>query len=52
MVENEIKNIIYIEDDEDMIDLVQLVLGRDQFNLKGATTGTEGLEIMIQNPPD
>ena len=52
MVENEIKNIIYIEDDEDMMDLVQLVLGRDQFNLKGATTGKEGLEIMIQNPPD
>ena len=46
------KNIVYIEDDEDMIDLVQLVLGRDQFNLRGATTGKEGLDIMIHDPPD
>jgi CheY-like chemotaxis protein len=52
MEENEVKNIVYIEDDEDMIDLVQLVLGRGQFNLRGATTGKEGLDIMIQDPPD
>ncbi len=44
--------IVYIEDDPDMIDLVQLVLGRSQFDLTGATTGREGLDIMIQNPPD
>lgn len=44
--------IVYIEDDPDMIDLVQLVLGRGQFNLVGATTGKEGLDIMAQNPPD
>ena len=52
MEEIEKKNIVYIEDDEDMIDLVQLVLGRDQFNLRGATTGKEGLDIMIHDPPD
>ena len=46
------KTIVYIEDDEDMIDLVQLVLGRGQYNLKGATTGAEGLDIMINEPPD
>jgi two-component system response regulator VicR len=46
------KTIVYIEDDPDMIDLVQLVLGRGQFNLIGATTGKSGLEIMQQNPPD
>jgi CheY-like chemotaxis protein len=52
MEEKDKKTIVYIEDDEDMIDLVQLVLGRGQYQLKGATTGAEGLDIMIQNPPD
>lgn len=48
----EMKTIVYIEDDLDMIDLVVLILGRGQYNLIGATTGREGLEIMLQNPPD
>jgi two-component system response regulator VicR len=46
------KTIVYIEDDEDMIDLVQLVLGSAEFILIGATTGQEGLDIMGKNPPD
>jgi two-component system response regulator VicR len=46
------KTIVYIEDDEDMIDLVQLVLGSAQFILIGATTGQEGLDIMEKKPPD
>lgn len=49
---NEKKTIVYIEDDADMIDLVQLVLGRAQYDLVGATTGKEGLDILIQDPPD
>jgi CheY-like chemotaxis protein len=49
---NEKKTIIYIEDDEDMIDLVRLVLGRGQYDLVGATTGKEGLDIMSQTRPD
>jgi CheY-like chemotaxis protein len=49
---SEKKNIVYIEDDPDMIDLVRLVLGSDQYNLIGASTGQEGLDIMVNNPPD
>ena len=52
MDENKKANIVYIEDDTDMIDLVRLVLGRGQYNLVGATTGKQGLDLMIQNPPD
>jgi two-component system response regulator VicR len=52
METTKIKTIVYIEDDPDMIDLVQLVLGRGQFKLIGATTGKEGLDIMIKDPPD
>ncbi len=52
MEEIDKKKIVYIEDDEDMIDLVKLVLGRGQFNLRGATTGKEGLDLLTQDPPD
>ena len=46
------KTIVYIEDDADMIDLVRLVLGQTEYELTGATTGKEGLDVMVQNPPD
>ncbi|MDF1515793.1 MAG: response regulator [Anaerolineae bacterium] len=52
METNDVKKIVYIEDDADMIDLVRLVLGQRQFNLIGATTGKQGLDIMVQDPPD
>ena len=49
---NEIKNILCIEDEPDMIDLIRLILNRHGFNVQGANGGREGLEKVKENPPD
>lgn len=47
-----INRIIYIEDDQDMIDLVSLILNRRGFSVKGADGGVKGLDMVIQELPD
>jgi len=49
--ENEVKNILCIEDEPEMIELVRLILGRHGFNVQGANGGKEGLEKVKKNPP-
>ncbi len=49
---SEKKRILCIEDDQEMIDLIRLILGRRGYNIIGATSGLDGLEIMRQAPPD
>jgi DNA-binding response OmpR family regulator len=51
MVEN-IKQVVYIEDRQEMIDLVRLILHRKGFEIIGATTSREGLELIHQHMPD
>lgn len=46
------KKIIYIEDDPEMIDLVELILNRHGYNVKGANGGRQGLDIVRQDSPD
>lgn len=46
------KKIIYIEDDQDMIDLVSLILGRRGFTVEGANGGVKGLEMVLSEVPD
>jgi DNA-binding response OmpR family regulator len=46
------KKIIYIEDDPEMIDLVELILNRHGYNVKGANGGRQGLDTVRQDPPD
>ena len=48
----EIKNILCIEDEPDMIDLIRLILNRHGFDVQGADGGKEGLEKVKKNPPD
>ncbi len=48
----EIKNILCIEDEPEMIDLIRLILNRHGFDVKGADGGREGLEMVKKNPPD
>ncbi|HEX9029923.1 MAG TPA: response regulator [Anaerolineales bacterium] len=38
------QRVIYIEDEQEMIDLVRLILGRKGFEVIGANGGREGLE--------
>lgn len=51
MVETE-KRIVYIEDEQEMIDLVRLILSRKGFEVIGATGGREGLDAVREHLPD
>ncbi len=51
-MKDEIKNILCIEDEPEMIELVRLILGRHGFNVQGADGGKEGLVKVKKNPPD
>jgi DNA-binding response OmpR family regulator len=41
-----------VEDHPEMIELVQLILGRQGFEVEGAVGGQAGIEEMRTNPPD
>jgi len=49
---NQLKCILCVEDEPEMIDLIRLILGRRGFEVKGANGGVEGLKIIQQEPPD
>jgi DNA-binding response OmpR family regulator len=49
---NPAKKIIYIEDDPEMIDLVELILNRHGFNVKGIHGGRQGIDTVKADPPD
>ncbi len=51
MAESEKRTIVYIEDDQDMIELVEIILGRDHFKIIGAHGGEEGLEMVRRVRP-
>lgn len=46
------KRIIYIEDEQEMIDLVRLILSRKGYQVKGASGGQEGLDLVRAESPD
>lgn len=46
------KKIVYIEDDDEMIDLVRLILSRKGYQVIGAIGGQEGLEVIRSLTPD
>ncbi len=48
----EIKNILCVEDEPEMIDLIRLILNRHGFNVQGADGGREALEMLKAEPPD
>jgi len=52
MVTKTKKLILCIEDDQEMIDLIRLILNRHGFDVRGATAGKEGLEIVRKEHPD
>lgn len=47
-----LKCILCVEDEPEMIDLIRLILGRRGFEVKGATSGVEGLKMVRQEKPD
>lgn len=52
MKDKELKNILCIEDEQEMIDLIRLILGQRGYEVTGAAGGKEGLEKLQENPPD
>jgi len=46
------KRIVYIEDDQEMIELVTLILSRRGYEVIGAQGGRDGLEVTLTNSPD
>ncbi len=46
------RNVLYIEDDLEMIDLVSMILSRRGFQVKGAQGGKNGLEMLATDRPD
>ena len=51
MVENA-NRVVYIEYEQEMIDLVRLILSRKHFEVTGAGGGREGLDIVRRELPD
>ncbi len=51
MAEN-IRHVVYIEDEQEMIDLVKLILARKHIDVSGAAGGKEGIEIIQRTLPD
>jgi DNA-binding response OmpR family regulator len=52
MDQEKTRRVIYIEDDQEMIELVMLILTRRGFQVQGAQGGRSGLDLIAQNPPD
>lgn len=46
------RQVIYIEDEQEMIDLVRLILSRKGIEVTGANGGREGLDLVRRSPPD
>jgi two-component system response regulator VicR len=52
MAETAAKRILCIEDEPEMIDLIRLILSRRGFEVRGASGGKQGLEIIRKELPD
>jgi len=51
MAEN-LKRVVYIEDEQEMVDLVRLILSRKGYEVLGANGGRKGLQLVIDQRPD
>jgi two-component system response regulator VicR len=51
-VADNLKRLVYVEDEREMIDLVRLILGRRGFEVIGANGGRDGLETIRRELPD
>lgn len=52
MVPAEMYQVIYIEDNPDMVQLVELVLDDQRYEIHSALDGETGLQMIHQEPPD
>lgn len=52
MAESQIRRVVTVEDEPEMIDLIKLILTRKGFEVHGANGGAEGLKIIREIKPD
>ncbi len=52
MANSNLKRVLCIEDEVEMIELIRLILGREEFEVMGAMGGAQGLEVMKKTRPD
>lgn len=52
IMSSNLKCILCVEDEPEMIDLMRLILGRRGFEVKGANGGAEGLKMIRESAPD
>ncbi len=52
MTNQEIKRILCVEDEPEMIDLIRLILGRHGFEVNGANGGIQGVKKIREELPD
>ncbi len=51
-MDDTVRRVVYIEDEQEMIDLVRLILSRKHFEVLGALGGREGLDLVRRTLPD
>jgi DNA-binding response OmpR family regulator len=51
-VTENLKRVVYVEDEQEMIDLVRLILGRKGFDVIGANGGKEGIDTIRKLIPN
>jgi two-component system response regulator VicR len=51
-LDRQAKRLAYIEDEEEMIDLVRLILGHRGYTVVGANGGQEGVKLIRKELPD
>jgi two-component system response regulator VicR len=49
---DKIRRVVYIEDEQEMIDLVKIILSRKHYEIMGAAGGREGLDLVKRIMPD
>ena len=49
---DDLKRVVYVEDEQEMIDLVRLILSRRGYEVVGANGGREGLDTIRREKPD
>jgi DNA-binding response OmpR family regulator len=52
MSETDVKRVVCVEDEPEMIDLIRLILSRKGFEVIGANGGKQGLETIREQKPD
>ena len=51
-MEKPLKRVIYFEDENDMVELVRIILGREDYAVEGVREGLVGLQAIKEELPD